>query len=122
MKDTKTNREVLNDWIVEDFDEGDDQDPLTEVQSVDDFEEVSQNIDDEKLDGPVTITISGIDIQVRLRDVLERNIFLVNDGTYYVVIPGNEPNVAVTGHGGGKYRNEILDNLSEYDSFDDIHE
>ncbi|GGK83383.1 hypothetical protein GCM10009067_39530 [Haloarcula sebkhae] len=120
LKDTKTNNEVLNEWIVEDIEEGDDENPLSEAQSVDDFDEIKRDLDDEKLDGQVTITISGIDIRVRLRDVLERNIFLVNDGSYYVVIPGNEPNVAVTGHNGGEYRKEILDNLSEYNSFDDI--
>lgn len=120
LQDTKTNNEVLNEWIVEDVEEGDDENPLSEAQSVDDFDEIQRDLDDEKLEGQVTITISGIDIRVRLRDVLERNIFLVNDGSYYVVIPGNEPNVAVTGHGGGDYRKEILENLSEYDSFDDI--
>lgn len=120
LLDTKTNDEVLHEWIVEDVEEGDEENPLAEAQSVDDFEEIRRNLDDEKLDGQVNISISGIDIRVRLRDVLERNIFLVNDGSYYVVIPGNEPNVAVTGHGGGEYRKEVLDNLSEYNSFDDI--
>lgn len=120
LQDTKTHNEVLNEWIVEDSEEDDDENPLFEAQSVDDFDEIRQDLDDEKLEGEVIITISGIDIRVRLRDVLERNIFLVNDGSYYVVIPGNEPNVAVTGHGGGDYRKEILANLSEYDSFDDI--
>lgn len=120
LKGTKTNNEVLNEWIVEDVEKHDDENPLSEAQSVDDFDEILRDLDDDKLEGQVTITISGIDIRVRLRDVLERNIFLVNDGSYYVVIPGNEPNVAVTGHGGEDYRKEILENLSEYDSFDDI--
>jgi hypothetical protein len=119
LQDTKTNNEVLNEWIVEDIEEGD-ENPLSEAQSVDDFDEIRRDLDDERLEGQVTISISGIDIRVRLRDVLERNIFLVNDGSYYVVIPGNEPNVAVTGYGGGDYRKEILESLSEYDSFDDI--
>lgn len=120
VQDTKTNSEVLNEWITEDVEEDEEENLLSKAESIDDFDEIRRDLDDEKLEGQVTITISGIDIRVRLRDVLERNIFLVNDGSYYVVIPGNEPNISVTGHGGGDYRKEILDNLSEYDSFDDI--
>lgn len=119
LKGTKTNNELLDEIVVESTESGGES-PLSKVQSVDEFEKIQKDIDNEKLDGKVNITISGIEIRVPLRDVLERNIFLVNDGSYYVVIPGNEPNITVTGQGSGDYRNDILENLKKYDSFDDI--
>ena len=120
LSDTKTSDEILHEWIVEETGEGEEESPLEEVRSVNDFSEAYQSLDDEKLEGQVTISISGVEIRVSLRDVLERDIFLIEDGSYYVVIPGNEPNIAVTGHGGGDYRKQVLDNLTEYDAFDDI--
>lgn len=70
LQETKTNSEVLNEWITEDVEEGEEENPLSEAESIDDFDEIRRDLDDEKLEGQVTITISGIDIRVRLRDVL----------------------------------------------------
>jgi hypothetical protein len=119
LTETKTEDELLHDLAVSDVEEGE-AGPLADVESVDEFDDLRRTLDDEELAGEVAISIAGVTINVTLRDLVERNIFLVEDDGYYVVLSGNEPTISIKNPSGAEYRTEVMENLTEYDSFDDI--
>lgn len=119
LTETKTKDELLHDLAVRDVKEGETS-PLADVESVDEFDELRRTLDDEELAGDLVISIAGVTINVTLRDLIERNVFLVEDDGYYVVLSGNEPTFSIKNPSGAEYRTEVMENLAEYDSFDDI--
>lgn len=119
LTETKTEDELLHDLAVSDVEEGETS-TFADVESVDEFDDLRQTLDDEELAGDVAISIAGVTINVTLRDIVERNVFLVEDGGYYIVLSGNEPTFSIKNPGGTEYRTEVMENLEEYDSFDDI--
>lgn len=119
VTETKTEDELLHDLAVSSV-EDEETSPLSDVESVDEFDDLRQSLDDEELAGDVAINIAGVTIKVTLRDLVERNVFLVEDDGYYVVLSGNEPTFSIKNPNGQEYRTEVMENLTEYDSFDDI--
>lgn len=119
VKKTRTNDEILHERAVSEVDEGEPS-PLEDVESTDELEDLRFTMDDEELSGTLRISIAGVAIDVTVRDLVERNVFLVEDDDYYVVLAGNEPTYSIKNPQGSEYRTEILENLTEYDSFDDI--
>lgn len=117
--ETKTEDEILHNLAVSGVEEGDTS-PLAEIESVNEFDDLRQNLDDDELAGEVTISIAGVTINVTLRDLVERDVFLVEDDGYYVVLSGNEPTFSIKNPSSSEYRTEVMENLTEYDSFDDI--
>lgn len=119
LVETKTEDELLHDLAVRDVNEGETS-PFANVESIDELNDLRQTLDDEELAGGVAISIAGVTINVTLRDLVERNVFLVEDDGYYVVLSGNEPTFSIKNPSGTEYRTEIIENLVEYDTFDDI--
>ena len=119
LTETKTEEEILHDLAVGGVEDGETS-PLADVESVNDFDDVRQTLDDDELAGDVAISIAGVTINVTLRDFVERNVYLIEDDGYYVVLSGNEPTFSIKNPSGAEYRTEVMENLTEYDSFNDI--
>lgn len=119
VTETKTEDELLHELAVSEVEE-DEMSPFAGISSVDEFDELRETIDENQLEGEVAIRIAGITITVTVRDLVERNVFLVEDDGYYVVLSGNEPSFSIKNPSGSEYRTEIMQNLTEYNSFDDI--
>lgn len=120
LAETKTEDELLHDLAVDGVEE-DEVSPLADIESVNDFDDLHLTLNDDELAGEVAISIAGTKINVALRDLVERNVFLVEeDSGFYVVLSGNEPTYSIKNPNGDEYQIEVLENLTEYDSFNNI--
>lgn len=116
VEEAKTNDQVLQNKIVTETEQSEGT-QLNEIGSVAEFDQVKTEYTDDELDGKVKVSMNDVTFDVKLRDILEENIYFVRDGGYFVVLEGARPTIATKP---SQNRKEIFTQLQEYHSFDDI--
>lgn len=94
---------------------------LSNPTSTEEFEEVGSEIDPELKDAVVTVEIAGMEVDVKLGELLQRErVFLVkNDSGYHLIISGDKPKIKFYDGSEGRYR-ELLPDLESYDELTEI--
>ncbi|WP_152420577.1 hypothetical protein [Halorubrum tebenquichense] len=95
--------------------------PLSDPTSTEEFDEIERAINPELKDAVITIEIAGMEVDVRLGELLRRErVFLVeNDSGYHLIISGDKPKIKFYDGSEGRYR-ELLPDLDSYDQLEKV--
>lgn len=105
--------------LAEQYKEMEDDNPLDDVESTEDFEETYEEINEDVRGATVTVQIGNTEVRVKLKEILKREgIKLIEgDDGYYLILTGDKPVVKFYDAENAQYR-EILTGLESYDSLD----
>lgn len=118
LEPSRTSEEALADQY-EETDE--DENPLTNVDSTDEFEHILQDVREDAREAMVTVEINNVDVKTKLSELLTKDgVHLVeSESGHHLVLSGEKPTVKFYDTNKKEYR-EILTEIDSFDSFDEL--